>query len=313
MTYNLRRAFKSIIHPYRSVMGLLDMKADVLRRDMDRLINEKYAELTGQLTEQRHILNQLSDATKQVLDISRADHDNVPALRRQLWDVRVTKDYERVFTNTEPLITVRIATYNRSEQLVERAIKSVLAQTYHNFEVIVVGDHCTDDTEERIRALRDKRIKFINLPSRSRYPEDKYQRWLVAGSPGMNLGAYMAAGEWIAPLDDDDEFAPDHLEKLLALALSSKSEMVYGALEQVDLKTGKKVRIWSFPPEQGQFSFQGGLYMKLLDFFEYDQHSWVVREPGDWNLCRRMLEAGVRMAATEDVVGTVYMVPVHQK
>lgn len=289
------------------------MKADALRMDVDRLINEKYTELNSRVIEQQHLLNQLTDTTKQVLDISRAGHDNVSELRRQLWTIRATKEYEAVFANPKPLITVRIATYNRAEQVVEKAIKSILAQTYRKFEVIVVGDHCTDDTEDRIKALQDKRVTFINLPTRSRYPEDKYHRWLVAGSPGMNLGAYMAAGEWIAPLDDDDEFEPDHLEKLLELALSTKSEMVYGALEQVDLKTNKKVRIWSFPPEQGQFSFQGGMYMKLLNFFEYDQHSWVVREPGDWNLCRRMLEAGVRVAATEDVVGTVYMVPVHQK
>ena len=53
--------------------------------------------------------------------------------------------------------------------------------------------------------------------------------------------------------------------------------------------------------------------MRMLDFFQYDEDSWVMREPGDWNLCRRMLKAGVIMASTKDVVGTMYMVPYNKK
>jgi hypothetical protein len=52
----------------------------------------------------------------------------------------------------------------------------------------------------------------------------------------------------------------------------------------------------------------GAIYMKPLNFLRYDEASWMVREPGDWNLIRRMSAAGVRMTAIHDVVGTMYSV-----
>ncbi|MDO8665381.1 MAG: glycosyltransferase, partial [Gemmatimonadales bacterium] len=65
---------------------------------------------------------------------------------------------------------MRIATYNRGAVLCERTIPTVLAQTYPHFELLIVGDHCTDDTEERVKALKDPRIRFVNLPERGNYP-----------------------------------------------------------------------------------------------------------------------------------------------
>ena len=129
---------------------------------------------------------------------------------------------------------------------------------------------------------------------------------MVAGSPGMNLGAELANGDWIAPLDDDDEFTVDHLEKLLRFALDERYEMVYGKIISRSVKDGKEKEIWSYPPEHGKFSFQGAIYMKLLNFFEWDVNSWVVDEPGDWNMCRRMMTTGVRIGAMEDVVGIIH-------
>ena len=240
-------------------------------------------------------------------EVLKAQRDNIPELRNQLFELRKTKEYRDVFENKKPLVTVRIATYNRADQLVETAIRSVLNQTYDNFEIIIVGDHCTDNTEDRIKELNDDRITFINLPNRSLYPEDKQKRWFVAGSPGMNLAASLAKGDWIAPLDDDDEFSKDHIEKLLKLALDKKAELVYGSLEQINTENNETFNVWSDPPALSHFSFQGAMYMRYLNFFQYDQQSWVVDEPGDWNLCRRMLLSGVYYAATKDNVGKMNM------
>jgi len=255
-------------------------------------------------------INDLGDAAFNIL---KAQRDNSSYLRNQLWTTRKEESYQSVFVNKNPLVTVRIATFNNAEKLVNVAIQSVLNQTYKNFEIIIVGDHCTDNTEERIKALDDPRITFINLPYRSIYPEDSYNRWLVAGSPGMNIGAYMGKGDWIAPLDDDDEFSPDHIEKLLEVALTEKVEFAYGAILQKNTDTLEERKIYAEIPRFGEFSFQSVLYMKALSFFEYDQQSWVVGEPGDWNLCRRMLESGVKIASTEDVVTTIHMTPVASK
>jgi len=136
---------------------------------------------------------------------------------------------------------------------------------------------------------------------------------MVAGSPAMNMGARLAEGTWIAPLDDDDAFTNDHVERLLQLALETRSELAYGALRQVNQVTKAELELWSYPPEHGKFGFQGALYLRLLNFLEYDHNSWKVKEPGDWNLCRRMQEAGVRMTSTPEVVTTLFFTHPDQK
>lgn len=122
-------------------------------------------------------------------------------------------------SSKEPLVSVVIPTYNRAKILTERTIPSILRQTYQNFEVIIVGDHCKDNTPELIGEIYDKRIKFYNLPQRGKYPEDPEHRWLVAGVVPVNKAIELSSGEWIAPLDDDDEFSEDHIEILLKHAL----------------------------------------------------------------------------------------------
>jgi hypothetical protein len=239
----------------------------------------------------------------------KSQRDNIDELRRQLWAVRQLPEYGAALDNPDPLISVRIASYNKTEELLDVAVRSVLEQTYQRFELIVVNDGPNDRTRSGLEGLDDERIRYVELPRRSRYPADSHQRWMVAGSPGMNFGAHLARGDWIAPLDDDDAFTPDHLEKLLAAALSTRSEMAYGALIQRQALTGEDLHVWSDPPERGAFSFQAAIYLRVLSFFEYDQESWLVKEPGDWNLCRRMQLAGVSMTAIEDVVGTMHMVP----
>jgi glycosyl transferase family 2 len=129
--------------------------------------------------------------------------------------VRAQPNYEAAWQEDEPLVTVRIATYNNAEVLCERTLASLRAQTYERWEAIVVGDAVTDDTASRVQALGDPRISFINLPHRGPYPADDERRWLVAGTYPANHAMREARGAWIAPLDHDDEFESDHIEVLL--------------------------------------------------------------------------------------------------
>jgi cellulose synthase/poly-beta-1,6-N-acetylglucosamine synthase-like glycosyltransferase len=140
-------------------------------------------------------------------------------------------------SNNNPLISVRIPTYNRGSILAERTIPSVLRQTYQNFEIIVVGDHCTDNTEELLRKFNNRRIDSYNLPKRGNYPANPHDRWMVAGVEPANKGIELCSGEWIAPLDDD-EFSGDHLETLLNYALDHDYEMVYGIV-RMETETGE--------------------------------------------------------------------------
>jgi glycosyltransferase involved in cell wall biosynthesis len=207
--------------------------------------------------------------------------------------------------NDEPLISVLIPTYNRGKILAEQTIPTVLRQTYQKFEIIIVGDHCTDNTEELVRNIDDERIKFYNLPKRGQYPENPNYRWLVAGVVPCNKGLELASGEWIAHLDDDDEFSEDHLEVLLNHALKYNYEMVYG-ITQMEIKPGKWVNVGLYPPECGHICHLSVLYHSKLKFFKYDINAWKYGEPADWNLWRRMKEAGVKIGFVNNVVGRHY-------
>lgn len=225
--------------------------------------------------------------------------------------IREAPGYADSWDAPEPLVSVRIATYDNAELLCERTLPSLLAQTYRRWEAIVVGDAVTDDTGERIHALGDPRIRFIDLPFRGPYPEDPIARWLVAGTAPANRGLDEAAGAWIAPLDHDDEFDPDHIEVLLDHARSTRAELVYGRLRVRDAGSGRILPnvVGAWPPRLSQFGFQGALYHAGLSEFHHSLHAGLMGEPGDWNLARRMWEAGVRFAFLDRIVTTYYWAP----
>jgi Glycosyl transferase family 2/Glycosyl transferases group 1 len=209
-----------------------------------------------------------------------------------------------------PLVTVRIPTYDRGPLIVDRAIGSALAQTYRNLEILVVGDGATPDTVDAIEAVRDPRVRFVNLP-RPEYPSDPERRWQVAGTAAVNHALDLARGAWIAPLDDDDEFTPDHVELLLAAAIEYRLEMVYGQslMERPDGSWGL---VGAWPPAQAGLCHGSALYAAELRFMKYDPDAWRLAEPGDWNLWHRMLDAGVRMGNLEQVVYCHYQEARHR-
>lgn len=209
-------------------------------------------------------------------------------------------------SSRKPLISVRIPTYNRGELLVERTIPSVLRQTYENLEIIVVGDHCTDDTAERIGSLCSDKVRFINLNERGAYPDNPRLRWRVAGTTPANKAIDLCSGEWIAPLDDDDEFSADHLEVLLECAVEHGYEMVYGKVNS-EILPGKWEALGSYPLECGRISHMSVLYRADLSFIKYDIESWKYSEPLDWNMWRRMNEAGVKIGFLDEFVGNHYL------
>jgi len=111
-----------------------------------------------------------------------------------------------------PLFSVVIPTYNRRD-LVLRAVRSVLAQTFGDFEILVVDDGSTDDTAAAVGGLEDPRIRFLAL-SPNRGP-----------SAARNAGIAAARGPWISLLDSDDEFLPTFLERTRAALTPTESNV----------------------------------------------------------------------------------------
>jgi teichuronic acid biosynthesis glycosyltransferase TuaG len=99
-------------------------------------------------------------------------------------------------------VSVIIPTYNRAQQ-VQKAVESVLIQTFRNFEIIVVDDGSTDNTEELLRKLAG--IRYIRIGH--------------SGFPAVtrNTGIREASGNYIAFLDSDDTWLPEKLEKQVIL------------------------------------------------------------------------------------------------
>jgi glycosyltransferase involved in cell wall biosynthesis len=141
-----------------------------------------------------------------------------------------------------PQVSVIIPTCNRSEFL-RGAIASVLNQTYQNFEIIVVDDASTDNIFEIVAAFKDERIRFI------RHDTNK------GGSAARNTGILASKCDYIAFLDDDDEWLPDKLRKQMEILVASPPEVgcVYTGCLDVDKASGKVIR-QRIPTKRGNLS-----------------------------------------------------------
>lgn len=105
----------------------------------------------------------------------------------------------------KPLVSIILPTYNRGH-LLPRAIKSILAQTYQNFELIVVDDVSTDNTKEVVANFKDKRIKYIRL----NYKKNEFS---CGAAKARNVGIKNSEGKFVCFIDSDDVYLPQKLEK----------------------------------------------------------------------------------------------------
>jgi glycosyltransferase involved in cell wall biosynthesis len=131
----------------------------------------------------------------------------------------------------EPHVTTVIPTRNRPD-LVIRAVQSALDQTYENLDVIVVIDGKDAATANALTALNDPRVRYIELAES------------LGGSEARNVGVREAPGEWIAFLDDDDEWMPSKIVKQIALAQTApKSDFTVIACRVIG-RTPSRDYIW---------------------------------------------------------------------
>lgn len=137
-----------------------------------------------------------------------------------------------------PIISCIIPTYNRV-MLLKNAIESTIAQTFTQWELIIVDDGSTDNTEETV-------IKYAVSDSRIQY----HKIFRKGGSAARNYGIKHAKGEFIAFLDDDDCSLPQRFETQLKAALNNNCNFIVSGYEvrirpQMKLITTKTIELKS--------------------------------------------------------------------
>jgi len=147
-----------------------------------------------------------------------------------------------------PRVSVIIPTYNGAH-LIGRAIQSVLNQTYQDFEIIVVDDASTDNTEELVKSFNDGRIQY------NRHEKTK------GAAAARNTGIKFARGDYIAFQDSDDEWLPEKLEKQIKVFgnTSSKVGVVYTGFWRIENDTK------TYIPSSRITQKEGSIHWSLLE------------------------------------------------
>jgi glycosyltransferase involved in cell wall biosynthesis len=117
--------------------------------------------------------------------------------------------------SSPPLVSIVVATYNRSAVLFH-AIDSVRRSTIQDWELVVVGDCCTDDSDAVVASFADPRITFVNL-----------ERNVGEQSGPNNAGVRRARGRYLAFLNHDDLYFPDHLRTAIDCLERTGADLVW--------------------------------------------------------------------------------------
>jgi glycosyltransferase involved in cell wall biosynthesis len=136
--------------------------------------------------------------------------------------------------NNSPLVSIVIPTYNHAPML-QRALATVVEQTYQNWNAIVVNNFSMDDTLEVVAAFNDPRIQCVNFRNNG-----------VIGA-SRNEGIALATGKYVAFLDSDDTWFPTKLEKCVEI-LESGSDLVCHAEYWID--ESRKSRLVAYGPSE---------------------------------------------------------------
>jgi glycosyltransferase involved in cell wall biosynthesis len=210
----------------------------------------------------------------------------------------------------KPLVTIYTATYNRADLLQLRAIPSVLSQTIQNFEYLIIGDGCTDNTNKIVESFNDPRIKFINLPVRENYEYySNKKHWFQSGSRAANKALELAQGLFIARIDDDDLWTKTHLEHSLYCLRDKDAEFCTSTYKTKEgIECGPRINssyYYNYPHEKNKNNLNtptgchsSWVYRSYLRFFKYNLDSWRKKynRVADLDLLVRMNNAGVKMA-----------------
>lgn len=223
-----------------------------------------------------------ADATPEgraAIALNRNIHVNDKSIARNI------ESWQYAPKSVPPLVSVIISTYNRSKYI-GSSIESVLAQSFRDWELIIINDGSTDNTKEIVNTFEDERIRY-------------YEQENSGLAAARNRGTKLARGRYIAVHDDDDLMLPDRLANSLR-AIEGGYNGTYGGWIDFIQESGKRF----FNPGKNlsleSLLFNSGaclhptlfLEKQLFEAVPYDE---TLRSGSDYNLAIRMQRAGAKL------------------
>lgn len=201
-----------------------------------------------------------------------------------------------------PTISIVTSTFNRSGKL-KRAIESVQKQTFQDWEMIIVDDHSTDDTEKMVKdmASKDPRIVYIRLGAN-----------FGTDTRPKNTGIMMSKGEYVCFLDDDNVYRPHHLQVLLkAIEEEPQFDGVYGDRFIYINDEPKGLGVQSdFDPTLlfgRNYIDTSDILLKRDTLFDLGGFDESYRKFVDWNLWLRAVKLGKRFKRVPMILTDYYI------
>ena len=166
-------------------------------------------------------------------------------------------------TSFIPIVSIVIPTYNHAK-FISKALKSVIDQTYKNWEAIIIDNESIDETYKLINNFNDQRIKYFKIANDG----------VIAKS--RNLGINEAKGEWIAFLDSDDWWTKDKLE----VQTQEPTKFVSGVQERLENlplldAPPMTIAVYSFVDKTGQRK-PSERFSQLSTAVTQGADSWVI-------------------------------------
>jgi len=201
---------------------------------------------------------------------------------------------------SEPLVSVIMPAYN-AEEYIAAAIESVLIQNYIHFELVIINDGSTDNTEEIIACFKDKRIKYFRQENRG-----------LAGA--HNAGIKQSQGEFVIKLDSDDMMTPDFISRhIQEFEKHPEADLVY-CNDCLINENSKPIRVIESPEYTDRkllirdlfrcgypiIPFRTCIRKSVFDKIGFFDESLSVGE--DYDMIRRFVQHGLKVHHLQDAL-----------
>jgi glycosyltransferase involved in cell wall biosynthesis len=199
-----------------------------------------------------------------------------------------------------PTISVITSTYKRKEKLL-KAIRSVQAQTFPDWEMVIVADGPDEEVRQMVEELHDPKIRYFEIPHFGNHSRVK------------NKGIMESKGEYISFLDDDNAYRPDHLNVLYKAIQRENVDVVYGDRWLIDEEKQIPAQIGVFSDWDAVKIFQynyidtSDALIKREALFQLGGCDERYKKFCDWNLWIRMLKAGKKFKRIPLVITDYYL------